>query len=56
VLQIELDGEQHHALALIRPELPGGVAALSVGLPGIAAFALPAWLKIRRARNAVTAP
>lgn len=38
----------HQVLALVHPELPRGLAALSIGLPGQPELALPAWLAIAR--------
>jgi NADH-quinone oxidoreductase subunit G len=46
-------GQQHWiGNAEIRPSLPRGVAALSVGLPGTPAYELPAWATIRRLGSA----
>ncbi|HLK84331.1 MAG TPA: NADH-quinone oxidoreductase subunit NuoG [Xanthobacteraceae bacterium] len=43
---LELGGASHVLSAQIRPALPRGVAALSIGLPGLPAVALPAWARI----------
>lgn len=48
VLELPLGDATHRALALVHPQLPRGVAALTVGLPGMPACELPAWLPIGR--------
>ncbi|MGH8228704.1 MAG: molybdopterin-dependent oxidoreductase [Steroidobacteraceae bacterium] len=52
-LELPLDAQAQaplqRAFARVHSQLPRGVAALSVGLPGMPAFDLPAWLPIRRA-------
>ncbi|HZU89216.1 MAG TPA: NADH-quinone oxidoreductase subunit NuoG, partial [Stellaceae bacterium] len=48
-VEVALAGGRHTVPVEFHPALPLGVAALSVGLPGLAGLALPAWARIARA-------
>jgi NADH-quinone oxidoreductase subunit G len=51
IVAVVLDGERHSLPVALRPELPRGVAALSVGLPGEAGLTLPAWARLAPGRG-----
>jgi NADH-quinone oxidoreductase subunit G len=46
VVEVRLDGWRRRLPVAFSPALPRGVAALPVGLPGLAGLALPAWARI----------
>jgi NADH-quinone oxidoreductase subunit G len=55
-VKVNFSEESWRVNAEIRPSLPRGVAALSVGLPGMPCFQLPAWATIRRIGSAEAHP
>lgn len=51
-VELEHEGRRHRLEVEIAPQLVCGLAVVTAGLPGLAWMPLPAWMTIRRARDA----